>query len=151
MSYLELLRALSNGVSAKGMVLAIYRSFSFAYLLFASLKMSGLSIIHSGYCHPPSPDIIPLQTYTQNLHSVPSYPTKGLPTMKLQRCQKHMSKREWGLFSKKCWKWETKSPTLPNSCKTRSSNKKTKFPFQVWVHLLPFPLDISPSIRSEFG
>ena len=115
--------------------------FILLYLLFASLKMSGLSIIHSGYCHPPSPDIIPLQTYTQNLHSVPSYPTKGLPTMKLQRCQKHMSKREWGLFSKKCWKWETKSPTLPNSCKTRSSNKKTKFPFQVWVHSPP-SLDI---------
>ena len=69
---------------------------------FASPNIAGLSVIHSGYCHPPSPDIIPLQTYTQNLHSVPSYPTKGLPTMKLQRCQKHMSKREWGLFSKKC-------------------------------------------------
>ena len=41
---------------------------------------------------------------------------------------KIISARESGVYSlKKCWKWEKKSPTLPKSCKTWSSNKKTKF------------------------
>ena len=102
-----------NGVSALEMELAIYRFFSFAYPLFASLKMSSLSVIHSGYWHPPSPDIIPLQTYTQNLHSVPSDPTKGLPIMKLQRLLIHISKREWGLFSKKMLKMREEKSHSP--------------------------------------
>ena len=107
------------------MELAIYRSFSFAYPLFASLKMSGLSIIHSGYWHPPSPDIIPPQSYTQNLHSIPSHPTKGIPIMKLQRWQ-NQQKRVGIIFSKKMMK-RRKVPLSQKSCKTWSSNKKTKF------------------------
>ena len=144
MSYLVLSWAVPNGVSALEMELAIYRFFSFAYPLFASLKMSSLSVIHSGYWHPPSPDIIPLQTYTQNLHSVPSYPTKRLPNMKLQKCQNHISKRECGLFSKKMQKEREEKSHSPKELQNKKSNKRTKFPFQVWVHLLPFSLDIPP-------
>ena len=51
-------------------VLAIYRFFSFAYSLFVSLKMSGMSITYSGYWYPPSPDNSP-HNKTQNLHSEP--------------------------------------------------------------------------------
>ena len=40
-------------------VLVIYRSFSFAYPLSASLKMSGMSMTYSGYWYPPSPDNSP--------------------------------------------------------------------------------------------
>ena len=134
------------------MELTIYQSFSFAYLLFANLKMSGLSITHSACWHPPSPGIIPPQPYTQNLHSVPSHPTEGLPIMKLQRCQNHISKRKWGFFSKKMLKIieEEKSHSPERVAKYGVQIRKTKF-HPNGSPPTSSPLDISSSIRSEFG
>ena len=134
------------------MELTIYQSFSFAYLLFANLKMSGLSITHSACWHPPSPGIISPQPYTQNLHSVPSHPTEGLPIMKLQRCQNHISKRKWGFFSKKMLK-------IIEEEKSHSPERVAKYGVQIKrPNSLPsvssspsFPLNISSSIRTEFG
>jgi len=62
--------------------------------------MSGPSIIHSGYCHTPSPDIVSPQSQTQNLHSVPIHLIEVLPSRN-SKDFKIISARESGaIFSK---------------------------------------------------
>ena len=143
MSYLELLRALSNGVSAKGMVLAICRSFSFAYPLFASLKMSGLSVTSSGYWHPPTPDTIPLQSQTQNLHSVPTHPKRSYHPGTPKKFNVTSAKEYGVIFYKKYDEKKRRKKKFhtpfQKSCKMRSWNKKTKFDPSV-SPFLPLPL-----------
>ena len=60
------------------MVLAIYRSFSFAYPLFASQKkMPGLSVTYSEYWHPLLPDVFPRNHKTNNSNVYPFIPQRS--------------------------------------------------------------------------
>jgi len=153
MSYIVLLWALSNGVSTQGMILVIYWSFSFMYPLFASLKMSGLSVTYSGYWHPPTPDIIPPDNHKPKISTVCPLIPKGLTISKLQRNSMLHKQRSMELsFLKNDDERKKRSSILHSqkSCKIWSSNKKTKFHPSV----SPFPSsppDILSSIRSEFG
>ena len=123
-------------------VLAIYRFFSFAYSLFVSLKMSGMSITYSGYWYPPSPDNSP-HDKTQNLHSEPIHLKWSIqantPFPKLY----HYG--VWVIFLKK----KTKIHISIQKTFARSSNKKTK-DFLCVCPFPPSPLIIISSIRSGF-
>ena len=120
------------------MELAICRSFSFAYSLFASLKMSGPSVTYSGYWHPPLPDIIPPQSQTQNLHIVPIHPTKVLPSQNFKEF-KVLSAKESGVSSLKK-EWE-KRKEVPSSIPKRVAKYGVQIErpnsIQGWVHFLP--------------
>ena len=101
LSYFELCRM----VSAQGMVLVIYRSFSFAYPLFASLKMSGMSITYPGYWYLPSPDKIPT---TSKSKFYPIILEKVFP-FKNSKYSKVVPAKEYGVSSyKKMMKREKK-------------------------------------------
>ena len=105
--------------------------------------MSGLSIIHSGYWHPP-PDTIPPQSYTQGLHMNPVIPYKVFSSWNSKdvRIISAKESRDYSL------KNERRKSHSPKELQAWSSNEKTKFPFQVLVHLLP---SLWHSTRSEFG
>ena len=152
MSYLVLLWALSNGVSTQEMVLAIYRSFSFVYPLFGSLKMSGVLVTYSKYRHPPSPDKFPLQSQNPNSPQCAHSSRKGLAIQKLQEIQSHTSKGVWTYLLKKIMKTRKKKFHTPfrKSCKIWSSNKKIKLHPSV-SPFSPSPLDILSSIRSQLA
>ena len=140
MSYLVLLWALSNGVSALGMVPAIYRSFSFAYPLFASLKMSGLSVIYFGYWHSPTPDTIPPQSQTQNLHSVPTHPKRSYHPRTLKKFNVTSAKEYGVIFFKKMMKERKEVPySIPKRVAKYGVQIKRPNSIQVWVHFLPLP------------
>ena len=145
LSYLKLPWALSNGASASGMILAIYRSLSLMNSSFASPKMSGLSVTHSGCGHPLLPDMHP-RNHKSNIPFIPQRSSLS----KLQRIQV-ISAKESGVIFFNIYireKKEVHSASL-KSCKLWSSNK-TKFHPNGMPPISSSP-DIPSSIRPEFG
>jgi len=143
MSYLELFWSLLNGVSDQRMVLVIYPSFSFAYPLFVSLKISGVSITYSGYWYPHSLDKFPA---TQNPNSLQCSHSlqKGLAIQKNPRNSRSYQQRSMELsFSLKNDDDEKKK----KRCSTLHSKRVAKWgvqikrpnSIQVWVHFLLLP------------
>ena len=137
MSYLELLWALPNGMPARGMVLIIYRSFSLAYPLFASLKMSGMSITYPGYWYLPSPDKIPTTSKSKFSTVCPIIPEKVFP-FKNSYIQKSYQLKSMGylLIKNDEKRKEEKSPWKPSDM--------PGIPREVAEH----SLNIRPSSRS---
>ena len=139
MSYLELFWSLLNGVSDQRMGLVIYPSFSFAYPLFVSLKIFGVSITYSGYWYPHSLDKFPA---TQNPNSLQCSHSlqKGLAIQKNPRNSRSYQQRSMELsFSLKKWWWwkeEKKRSSTLHSKRVAKWGVQIKRPnsIQVCVH-----------------
>ena len=97
--------------------------------------------------HPP-PGIFSLQSYTQKspLYTQPSHTRSS--HHETPKLLESYQQGERGLFSKKRVENERRKSHSPKELLAWSSNEKTKFPFQVLVHLLP---SLWHSTRSEFG
>jgi hypothetical protein len=87
------------------MVLAIYRSSSPINSPFASPKISGLSVTHSGYWHPRLLAILPAITIP-----IPHLITQSASQSKLQGIQVISARESRVIFSKK--KREVHTPSL---------------------------------------
>ena len=131
--YLDLLWALSNGEFAWGKVLAS-ASLSPPHTHFsASLKMFGMTITYSGYCHPPLLDKS-TTTPAQNLHCVPIHSKKGQKLFKISLRKIFVSGRTWSNLLKK--RDEKKYPwSLPKEFKR---GVQIKWPKNISKSVSPF-------------
>ena len=108
------------------------------YLL--AKKMRGLSVTYSGYWHPPLPDIIPPQSQTQNLHSVPNHPKRSYYHKTPNNFNIIPAKEDGVIFLKKWWKREKEIPSsIPKRVAKYGVQIKRPNSIQVWVHFLPLP------------
>ena len=142
MNYLELSWALPNGVSVKEMELAIYRSISFVYPSFASLKclvcqppIPGLT----STARHPSPAVIHPKSppYTQSSHTRSSHHE----TPKL--LESFQQKRE-GIILLKKRELKMRESHSPEELWTRSSNKRPNSLSKhesISLHLFDIPQD----------
>ena len=146
MSYLVLSWALPNGVSVKEMELAIYRSISFIYPLFASLKCL--------VCQPPTPRLTstarhhsPAIIHPKSPHRTQSSHTRS-SHHETPKLLESYQQGERGLFSKKRVENERRKSHSPKELRTRCSNKRPNSLSKAWVHLSP---SLWHPTRSEFG